>query len=77
MSLSNTNDNGGTTQAEAQRRLMQTGDISEYSESFLEINAFIFMLMGIFLGFYIFVLVFQRNADFCCGTCPRGYFYTN
>ena len=71
-SMSLTNTGGSDT---ASRRRMLASTLAE-PETFLQMNAFIFLLMGIFLGIYIAIIIFQKNIDSCCSTCPRAHFYT-
>lgn len=48
---------------------------AEYTSTFLETNAPIFILMGCFLLANLGVFLFQRYVDYCCFSCKRLHFY--
>ena len=68
--------NNGSNTPPPARRLLAAASLANPS-SFLELNAFIFLLIGLFIVLYAAILIFQRNMDACCNSCPRLFFYVN
>lgn len=67
----NTSDTSNTTTGRRRRLATSLSD----PLSFLSTSAPIFAMMGAFLGVYIIIVIFQKNIDNCCLSCPRIKFY--
>ena len=76
ISLTNDAEDPNTDNTTNARRRMLAADIANPT-NFLQMNAFIFLLIGVFLAIYLFIYIFQRNIDSCCGSCPKLFFYVN